>query len=81
MQHFLRLVMLCNKVKLMKTKWQKTKYILTTEISYLELGLGLYTSKFQNILVIVDLKTSMEDNNRKNFCESYNLKILIKFLT
>lgn len=81
MQHFLRLVMLCNKVILMKTKWQKTKYILTTEISYLELGLGLYTSKFQNILVIVDLKTSMEDNNRKIFCESYNLKILIKFLT
>ena len=38
-------------------------------------------SNYKNILVFGALTISMEDNNMKHFCESQNLKILIKVPT
>ena len=43
--------------------------------------MDLYTSKLENIPVIGDLTISINDNKMKHFCESYNLKSLIKVPT
>ena len=74
-------------VILKKTKWlinytyNLTKNNLSSHLESLSRNLGLPTSKFGDILVIGDLNILMENNNTRNFCESYNLKILIKVPT
>ena len=65
---------MANKLLLLRDK-------ISSHLESLSRNLDLYTSKFQNILVIGDLKISMEDNNMKHFCESYNLESLIKVPT
>ena len=71
----------------MKTKWlinysyNPTKNNISSHLKSPKWNLDLYTSNFQNILVISDLNISMEDNNMKNVCEKCNLKRLIKGLT
>ena len=74
-------------VILKKTKWpinysyNSTKNNISSHLESLSRNLDSCTSKFENILVIGDLNISMEDNNMKHFCESYNLKSLIKVPT
>ena len=69
---------------LKKTKWlinysyNPSKNNISSHLESLSQNLDLYTSKFENILVIGDVNISVEDNNMKNFCQSYNLKSLIK---
>ena len=73
-------------VILKKTKWlinysyNPTKNNISS-ILISQSKLGLYTSKFENIPVIGDLNISINDNKMKHFCESYNLKSLIKVPT
>ena len=63
-------------VILKKTKWlttyscNPTKNNISSHLESLSRNLDLYTSKFENILVIGDLNISMEDNNMRYFCES-----------
>ena len=71
----------------MKTKWlikysyKPTKNNTSSHLESLSRNLDLYTSKFENVLAIGDLNISMEDNNMRHFCKSYNLKSLIKVQT
>ena len=66
-------------VILKKTKWlincsySPTKDNISSHVESLTRNLELYTSKFQNILVIGDLNGSIEDNNMRHFWESCNL--------
>ena len=72
---------------LKKSKWltnytyNPTKNTISSHLESLSWYLDLNTSKFENILVIGDLNISMENNNMKHFCESCNLKSLIKVRT
>ena len=72
---------------LKKTKWlikysyNPTKNKISSHLESLSRNLDLYTSKIENILVIGDLSISIEDDNMENFCQSYNLKSLIKVPT
>ena len=72
---------------LKKTKWltnysyNPTKNNISSHLVSLSRNLALYTSKFENVLVIGYLSISTEDNNMKIFCQSYNLKSLLKVPT
>ena len=72
---------------LKKTKWlinysySPTKNNISSHLESLSWNLDLYTSKLENILVTGDLNISIEDNNLKTFCQSDNLKSLIKVPT
>ena len=72
---------------LKKTKWlincsyNPAKNNISSQLESLSRNLDLYTSKFENILVTGDLNLSIDDNNMKNFCQSYNLESLIKIPT
>ena len=72
---------------LKKTKWltnysyNPTKNNISSHLVSLSRNLALYTSKFENVLVIGYLSISIEDNNMKIFCQSYNLKSLLKVPT
>ena len=74
-------------VILEKTKWlinysyNPTKNNVASHLESLSGSLKSYTSKFENILVIGVLNISVEENNMKYFCESYNLKSLMKVPT
>ena len=74
-------------VILEKTKWlinysyNRTKNNVASHLESLSGSLKSYTSKFENILVIGVLNISVEENNMKYFCESYNLKSLMKVPT
>ena len=56
-------------IMLKKTKWlinysyNPTKINVSSHLESLSQNFHLYTSKFENILVIVDINISMEDNN------------------
>ena len=60
---------------------QPTRNNIPSYLESLSWNLDFYTSKFENILMIGDLNISMENNNMRHFCESYNLKSLIKVPT
>ena len=72
---------------LKKTKWlinhsyNPTTNNISSHLESLSRNLDLYTLKFENILAIGDLNISIEDNNMKMFCQSYNLKRRIKVPT
>ena len=74
-------------VILKKTKWlinysyNSTKNNISSHLESLSRNLHSCTSKFENILMIGDLNISMQDNNIKHLCESYNLKSLTKVPT
>ena len=72
---------------LKKTKWlinysyNPTTNKISSHLESLSRNLDLCTLKFENILAIGDLNISIEDNNMKMFCQSYNLKSRIKVPT
>ena len=74
-------------VTLEETKWlinysyNPSKNNIPSHLESFSRDLDLYTSKFEKILVIGIVNISMEDNNMRHFCESYNLKSLIKVPT
>ena len=67
--------------RLINYSYNSTKNNISSHLESLCRNLNLCTLKFENVLVIGSLNISMDDKNMNNFCESYNLKRLIKVST
>ena len=67
--------------RLINYSYNSTKNNISSHLESLNRNLNLCTLKFENVQVIGSLNISMEDKNMKIFCESYNLKRLLKVST
>ena len=67
--------------RLINYSYNSTKNNISSHLESLNPNLNLCTLKFENVLVIGSLNISMEHKNMKIFCESYNLKRLLKVST
>ena len=71
-------------LNLKRTKWlisysnKPNKSNIYSHLESLSRNLDLFSSKYENYLVVSDFNVSVEEANIKNLCESFSLKNLIK---
>ena len=74
-------------LNLKRTKWlisysnNPNKSNIYSHLESLSRNLDLFSSKYENYLVVGNFNVSVEEANIKNFCERFSLKNLIKDLT
>ena len=71
-------------INLQKKKWllccsyNPNKNAIKSHIEILQKGLALYSSKYENFIVLVDFNVGMDNSDMTVFCDTYDLKRLIK---
>ena len=71
-------------INLHKKKWSLSssynpnKNTIKSHIVMLHKGLALYSSKYENFIVLGDFNVGMDSNDMAVFCDMYDLKRLIK---
>ena len=58
--------------------WNGQTHFTTLRSKGLSKNLNIYSSKYENFIVIGDFNTEMTDSYMEELCASYNLKNLIK---
>ena len=71
-------------INLQKKKWllccsyNPNKNTIKSHIEILHKGLALYSSKYENFIVLGDFNVGMDNSDMTVFCDTYDLKCLIK---
>ena len=66
---------------LLSCSYNPNKNNISSHLQRLRNSLGLYSAKYENIILIGDFNVSPEESHMETFCESYGLKNLIKVPT
>ena len=71
-------------INLQKKKWllccscNPNKNTIKSHIGILHKGLALYSSKYENVIFLGDFNVGMDNSDMTVFCDTYELKCLIK---
>ena len=58
--------------------YNPNKNTIKSHIEILHKGLALYSSKYENFIVLGDFNVGMDNSDMTVFCDTYDLKCLIK---
>ena len=71
-------------INLQKKKWllccsyNPNKNTIKSHIEILHKGLALYSAKYENFIVLGEFNVGMDNSDMTVFCDTYDLKCLIK---
>ena len=65
------------KINHQKEKWLPNKNAIKSNLEILHKGLALYTSKYENFIVLGDFHVGMVTNDISVSCGTYDLKFLL----
>ena len=71
----------CQKNKWLCCSYNPNKNAIKRHLENLHKGLHLYSSKYENSIVLGDFNVGMDNSDMSVFCDTYDLKSLIKELT
>ena len=71
----------CKKKWLLSCSYNPSKSNIISHLEHLRRSLDLYSANYDNLLLMGDFNVNTSELNRKDFCDSYGFKSLIKVPT